>query len=749
VSAPLATLAADATRALETGVGAGFAWLCAGVMAVTVTLSVRAWLRARRRASMAALELLRVLLVAAILFALAGPEIVTTENPDAPPLVAVLFDDTKSMETRDVETAGGDGMRSRASVTREAVEAITAEDGPLAGLGADVVASPLSGAADASEAGTDLSTPLAALLEDPALRTVVLLSDGDWNQGGRPDDVAERYRLADVPILTRTIGLDTRLPDVALEPIDPPAFAVVGRPIEIPFTISSAMPRDVSTSVTLRDAEGVVDGPRAVLLGAQRDTLDRFTYLPTRPGRVELSVEVGEVAGELDAENNVRTFDIDVREERLRVLLVESFPRWEYRYLRNALQRDPGVDVECYLTHPPLEGVGGGPTYLEAFPPREALSGYDVVFVGDVGVGVDGITAEQCAEIAGLVRDQASGLILMPGLGGGHAELADTELGELFPVELDAAEPGGHGSATAASLALTDAGARSALTRLVPSAEGNADLWGELPGFQWHAAVVRAKAGAQVLAVHETREGAFGRLPLLVTRTARTGKVLFMGTDAAWRWREGYEDRYHYRFWGQVIRWMAYQRNMNAGETMRLFFAPDRPRVRSAVALNVNVMDASGAPLEGATVRARIESPSGRVETLRFEPAEAEGDEDSGAWGLYGASFRPLEPGRHVATLECEETGATLDAEIPVIGEPLEQRGRPARRDVMDEIARLSRGAALEELTADAVAEAVASLPPPEPIVSRSRLWAHPLFGALVAFGMALLWVGRKLVGRV
>ena len=57
-----------------------------------------------------------------------------------------------------------------------------------------------------------------------------------------------------------------------------------------------------------------------------------------------------------------------------------------------------------------------------------------------------------------------------------------------------------------------------------------------------------------------------------VTKTYGTGKVLFMGTDSAWRWREGVEDRYHYRFWGQVARWMAYQRTMAQGQSMRLFF---------------------------------------------------------------------------------------------------------------------------------------------------------------------------------
>ena len=45
-----------------------------------------------------------------------------------------------------------------------------------------------------------------------------------------------------------------------------------------------------------------------------------------------------------------------------------------------------------------------------------------------------------------------------------------------------------------------------------------------------------------------------------------------MGTDGAWRWRKGVEDKYHYRFWGQVVRWMAYQRNMAKGETMRLYY---------------------------------------------------------------------------------------------------------------------------------------------------------------------------------
>ncbi len=106
--------------------------------------------------------------------------------------------------------------------------------------------------------------------------------------------------------------------------------------------------------------------------------------------------------------------------------------------------------------------MGGGPGYLDAFPQKEALSSYDVVFVGDVGLGNEGLSVEQCDMLAGLVRDQASGLILMPGLGGGHSELARTELGELFPVHLEEGQIHGHGDPVPSPLVLTEAGRSSA-----------------------------------------------------------------------------------------------------------------------------------------------------------------------------------------------------------------------------------------------------------------------------------------------
>ena len=99
------------------------------------------------------------------------------------------------------------------------------------------------------------------------------------------------------------------------------------------------------------------------------------------------------------ADNNRLIAPISIREEKLRVLLVESVPRWEYRYLRNALLRDPGVELSCLLFHPGLNKVGGGnKDYIKQFPAGlDELSKFDVVFLGDVGMEDGQLTSRATA----------------------------------------------------------------------------------------------------------------------------------------------------------------------------------------------------------------------------------------------------------------------------------------------------------------------------------------------------------------
>ena len=280
------------------------------------------------------------------------------------------------------------------------------------------------------------------------------------------------------------------------------------------------------------------------------------------------------------------------------------------------------------------------------------------------------------------------------------------------------------------------------MTKLADTQDDNAEVWEGLPGFQWYAPVLRAKAGTDILCVHKDASNQFGRLPLLVTRTFGAGKVLFMGTDGAWRWRKGVEDKYHYRFWGQVVRWMAYQRNMAKGETMRLYYVPDQPKLNQTLSLHANVMEQSGEPLPGGEVTARITAPSGKPELVRLTSA---GDE----WGEFTGHFTALEAGTHRVRLFCKETGATLEASFFVQGSAAEQLGKPARPEVLEELARVTNGKVVDPSKLDQVVRSISELPDPPPLVRRVPLWCHPVTAAGLVGLLAVFWVGRKVIGLV
>ena len=712
----------------------------AAIIAVCVLAWV-SWSKSGFKPLIGWLELLRVALVCLAVFLLNQPETIKQFVPSTKPTVVVLGDQSLSMATRDVglNEAGKSALKTR----KESIEPLMADE-TWADLKdkLNVVVTPFSAGENSRQ--SDIHDALAAARkEHPNLRAVLLASDGDWNAGPPPVEMAMRLRLQQIPIFGVPVGESSRLPDIELLSFDVPSFGVVGKTVRIPFTVESSLPRDHAAIVTMQSSDGS-KVTREIRISAMGRTTDAVMWKPEKIGDYTMTLTVPTHGEERNLENNEKVAPIAIREEKLKVLVVETLPRWEYRYLRNALSRDPGVEVSCLLFHPGLSKVGGGNRdYIQAFPDElEDLAQYDVVFLGDVGVDDDQLTVEQCRLLKGLVEQQASGLVFMPGWQGHAISLADTPLDDLLPVVFDRAQVNGWGSRQPSHFALTELGRRSLLTKLADTQDDNMQVWENLPGFQWHAPLIRAKAGTDVLAVHQEASNEYGRIPLLVTRTFGAGKVLFMGTDGAWRWRRGVEDKYHYRFWGQVVRWMAYQRNMAKGESMRLYYSPEQPQVRQTIAIKANVMEKSGEPLSKGTVSARIVAPSGRTDTVQMKIA---GDE----WGAFAGTFTPSEPGNHAVTLRCKETGQILEATLFVQGATLEQKGKPARPEVIEELARVSRGRMLKSASNEEIVKAIGQVPEPPKQLRRVQLWSHPLIAALMIGLLGLFWTGRKMVGLI
>ncbi len=713
-----------------------------GAVVLTCVISFLSWRRAHFAKGFGFLELLRILIVAFVAITINQPEWLEQFKPDTKPVLAVLYDESMSMDTKDVidPEKPAEAPRARSEIVKPLIDPKL-----WAGLEErmDIVFEPFSSALEPAKSGTDLNAALATVLEENRnLRGVVLATDGDWNTGEPPVRAATQMRMRETPVFGVAIGSETRLPDVTIAGFDVPAFGIAGKPVRIPFSLESALPQDYTVTVEMKSSDGE-SITKVVTIPAMGRVQDTLNWKPAKTGEVDLTLTVPPSDLERFPDNNTLTAPLAIRKEELRVLVIETLPRWEYRYLRNALERDPGVEVNCLLFHPGLNKVGGGKGYLKEFPGPETLSKFDVIFLGDVGIMPDQLTVDNAEAIRKQVSNQASGLVFLPGFQGNQSTFVNSPLGDLLPIVYDEGQPRGWGSPSPGQFDLTDLGERSLLTKLEDTDDANANVWSSLPGFQWFAGVERAKAGTEILATHSSESNRFGRIPLIVTKTFGTGKILFMGTDGAWRWRKGVEDRYHYRFWGQVARWMSYQRNMAQGETMRLFYSPDRPGTGEVLTLNANVMSIGGEPLQRATVIVRATAPSGKTESIRLQPGGEE------MWGLFTGTFQPEEPGEYQMLMTCAENGGTLETMISVQGSSREKLGQPARLDVIEEIVRVTKGQMIKASNAASVVETVAKMPEPEMREKRFLLWAHWSWATAILLLMAVFWIGRKAIGAI
>lgn len=713
--------------------------------AATGWLCYAQWDRRGRTQRVGVLEALRWGIVTLLLVTLMRPEWVRHLERTGMPVIAVLEDGSASMTTRDLIFDGrplsrGDWVRQQdgagvwkqlskgARVVRETFSPAPKPEGGQKGA--------------AVEEGTDLGAALDRVLQTHRnCKAVLLLTDGDWNLGRSPVGSATRYRSEDVPIFAVGVGRETAMPDLILERVLAPAYGLLGERVVMPFKIRSQLSREVRTSVRL-ERSGFEETRKEIVIPPLGTVEDALLWTPKEAGEFRLTAKLPVESEESLLQNNEQAVQVSIRADKLSVLVVDSVPRWEYRYLRNALERDPGVEMQSVLFHPGMP-VGGGRKYLAGFPgTKEQMSGFDVVFLGDIGIGEGELTEKDAELLKGLVEQQGSGLVLIPGRRGRQKTLWDGPLKDLMPVVMEEAKTDGVVLQNESSLLLTPAGKAHWLTRFDADETRNEEIWKGLPGFFWNAAVAKSRPGSEVLAVHSTLRNSWGRIPLLATRAQGNGKVLFMGTDSAWRWRRGVEDKYHYRFWGQVVRWMSHQRHLAEKDGMRVVYSPETPHVGEPLLLQATILDQNGAPLERGPVTGVVKGPSGKSERLDFGTVE-------GGWGVFKSSFVPQEGGKFSLQVEADKQQRKSSIEFLVQLPVREKLGQPANYQVLREISGMTRGVfgPVEDL--EKIAQQISVLPEPKPLEQRIQIWAHPALGALVLLMLAGYWIGRKLSGLV
>lgn len=719
------------------------------------------------------LLILRLLAIASLMLMLAQPTLRLRQVEDIRPNVVLMVDNSDSMKTVDARLpskraameASGTGfpdvtrrtrldranaLLNRANLLSElskryTVRVYTFAAAPHAlALPADAkqraaykfAVGTDAGQSDSTQIGVALRRPLQDLAGQP-LAGALLLSDGGQNLGEDPVVAAEAARQARMPVSTVGLGDPTQTKDVALLSVLADDVVRVNNTVSVYADITQRGYKGKSIAITLRRDREIV-GQQTLRLGANDQKQEvRFTYVPTRPGRFIYTVSAAVQPGEIDSRNNSRSFVQTVIDKKLKVLYVEGEPRYEFRYLKNAILRDTSLDFACLLLSGDDMSEGGeGNLKVRGFPATEKeLFDYDIIVLGDVPVSY--FNSQQLIALRRFVEDRGASLLVIAGEQHMPHEYAGTPLEAVLPCVISPT-PDPVITDEPFLWQLTPDGRRSPIMQLEDDEVTTARTWDTLPGMFWAAGVPRAKPGATVLAVHPTRRNSEGPYPLVAMQNVGAGKSFLELVDSTWRWRWRVGDRYFYRYWGQVFRSLTPKELPGNSRTVQLNADRDSYHLGDRVLLNARLLDAYYHPVKAAGVTAVVTNENGQKQQIAMQPTP-------NAPGLFTAQFLPERAGKYNVTLTSPVNPQAKASAVFVVETLALERQKPELDETLLKKVAASGGG--KYYAPDRLADWMKSLPY-QPLQVRSEqeieLWDAPLLLILFLLPLGLEWLIRK-----
>ncbi len=397
---------------------------------------------------------------------------------------------------------------------------------------------------------------------------ILILSDGQTTDGETLADVANKLvRQKGVPLIEIGLGDPEPARDLELSELLVDDVVFVDDLVRFQPKLSSKgfAGQDVNLRLFERDASSADPNAKRLLetvpVQAPPDGQPKrveITHRPKKTGPITYVVEIDVKDRELDPNNNRVERTIHVREEKLKVLFVDNEPRYEFRYLKNFLQREKTVDLKVVLLSSDPEYSNQDLYALPTFPAsKDDLFEYDVVIVGDADPGY--LSQSQMANLAEFVTEKGGGVLFVAGDQFNPLAYRGTPLEGLLPIELaDARNPTAVGNSVPSFRPnLTVEGRSSPIFRFGDDEVTSARIWAFLPELLWYMEAPRKKPAALVLAEHPTATGSDGPLPIMLYQFVGSGKSMFNAVDDTWRWRLRVGDKYFGRYWLQTIRFLA------------------------------------------------------------------------------------------------------------------------------------------------------------------------------------------------
>ena len=598
----------------------------------------------------------RLTLIALIAFCLLRPVLVVKAAIPQQNFLAVLIDDSRSMQIADADEG-----QTRGEYARQQFADRTA--GMLKRLSEKFVirtfrfsSSPVRlGAANELTFG-GVETKLGAALDGARqelaglpLAGMVLVSDGADTTDAALTDAVLSLKAAALPVFTVGVGQDHLARDIQVDRVATPRQALKGTSLLIDVVVRQTGYAGETVMLDVEDAGRIVGTQEVKLPNDGEPASVRVRVMAADAGPRVLKFRISPQRDEVISQNNVRDSLIDVIDRAERILYYEGQPRFEMKFIRQAIREDKNLQLVTLLRTAESKylrlGVDDAEHLAGGFPKtREELFGYRGLVLGSIEASA--FSADQLRMIAEFVEKRGGGLLVLGGPGsfseGGYA---GTPVADVLPVVLERVVRAVNGPAVSTPIVVraTRAGEAHAVTQIAANEAASAARWPELPALTTVNSTRAVKPGATVLLT-----GADGRRRdhvVLASQRYGRGKAIAQAVQDSWLWqmhaKMSVRDQTHENYWRQMLRWLV----DSVPDPVDVHTVADRVQPGQPVTLVADVVDRAFVELNDARVVARVRRPNGTVETT---PMQWTGERD----GEYRATFATAEEGLYTAEVD-------------------------------------------------------------------------------------------------
>ena len=719
------------------------------VAAVITYQSVRGKGRMRDRIVLTAL---RMAALALVLFCLFRPTLIVRAAVPQQNVVAVLLDDSRSMQIPD----WGDQARGAFLV-----EQFGTPDSSLMSALSDrflVRVFRFSSTAERLESAGDLSfsgsqTRLGAALDGAReelaglpVSGMVLVSDGADTSDVSLADALLGLKAEQLPVYTVGVG-SPRLPrDIQIDRVSTPRTVLKDASLLVDVVVTQTGYAGRTVTIYVEDEGRIVGSEELQLPADGSPATAQVRAAATEAGPRLFKFRVAPLPDEMITQNNVRETLIDVRDSRERILYFEGEPRFEMKFLRRAVADDENLRVVVLQRTADNKflrlQVDDSDELLGGFPrTREELFSYRALILGSIEAGA--FTGDQLQMIADFVDRRGGGLLMIGGARSfGEGGFGGTPVADALPLTID---PGTRASEPADLARLqvlpTRAGETHASTQIAATEAASAARWRDLPQVTSVNAPLTPKPAAIVLLTGTDERGR--EQPVLTWHQYGLGKAVALTLQDTWQWQMhasiGLEDLTHENYWRQMLRWLV---NGVPG-VVEARATTERVEPGEAVTLEATVVDKAHVELNDASVTARVIRPNGGTIDV---PLEWTGERD----GLYRGTFVSSEAGTYEVAVDSSEGSEVIGSDVVFV------RAGPSDEEFFDptmhegplrRIAEESGGRFYTPDTAAGLAEDIRYAGRGVTSVEERDLWNMPIILIALISLVCAEWGYRRAVG--